>query len=587
LATPPERALASAAAAFALALASPARAEAGPCDLRVVAEEGPAEQGARSATIRLSAAARPRFEPSSGKVLRPAQWGSSEWGARWVLAPEEPGHLALLAVFAGDRCGWVALPPTGTRARADGPSTGRGRVRPGEGQLHLVLLRDPAEPGKLQVAVFAVTADGAPWRGAFPTLSATAGTLGALEPAGAGAWRATWDVGAADEGGARITASLGGAASVRDLAAIPGPAVRLEVRTDRGRAEAGEALPIQVTVRVLDGAGRTVATDPPTLEDDFGAVGEPRETDPGTWQASLLLPAALERRERMQVRARLGTISGAAELELVGGSPAAIEGAVELAPMRGSGPMIGEVVAAAFDAYGNPVPVTGLVARAARGTLEGPREHPQGRLAFSYRQEIGGDQRGEDVVTLQLGDLVRELPVRAVVLPPGVTLAFRAGTAPRAGSFGLHGGAGISTWTERGGQFLGLALDFGAWSFAESGHLALGGSERGWRTGTRLGAATLSAAWRGRPTRRLLLAASVGGGAGWLQRRSDLEGQRLLTEGRWAGLATAATALGLQAWRGGPFIEARAAWAPRPGLDSLRGSFTAISFALGCWFDAG
>jgi len=588
LATPLERALTSAAAAFALALAAPAQAEAPACDLAIAADPGPeGAAGEQPVQVWLSTAARPRFEPSAGRVTRIAQWASGEWRAQWLLAPEKGRPPALLAVFAGDRCGWVPFLPPASAERPVGRAADRGRAHAGEPLLHLVLLRDAIEPWNFQVTTFAATADGAPWPGAPPTLTATAGTLGDLEPAGPGAWRASWAVGAREAGEARIAAALDKAFVRRAVADLPGPPARLEVQTDRGQVQAGDEAPVELTVKVLDGAGRPAASDPPILEDALGSAGEVEELERGTWRASLRVPVAFEGHTRLKVSARLGQLLGTAELELAGGPPAAIDAVAQLSPRRGPGALVGEVVAVAFDAFGNPVPARGLQARAARGTLGPPVDRERGRLAFPYRQEVSADDPGEDVVTLELGELTRELPVRASLLPPRLSVAARAGVAPRTGTPGPHAGIGVLGWADWGGEHLALGLDLGGWTFGQSGRAPVGSAAVAWRTGTRLAAVTLSLTWRSRPWRRVLLAATAGGGAGWLERRSELAGQRALTEGRWAGLATAALAAGWRAWRGGPFLEVRATWLPRTGLESLRGSFTTLSFALGYWLDAG
>jgi hypothetical protein len=608
--------------------ASPARAQGLACDLEVKAEPA-AVLGADAATVRVVVAAGEepvRLRASPGRIAGVRSAGMA-WLADWEIPKRGPPEVAIVSAFDGDRCGFVAVPLAGwvnlkvksrpgeevelevgherfgpVRAGAAGLAELPVLVPPGarrawrgetpveiparaQAALELILVEREAGPGsgELLATVFVVAADGGPWAGAPPTLEATAGEVAPLAPAGPGAWRAVWRV-SRGEAGATLQARAGGQVRRARLADVPGPVARVEVRADRPVALAGDPAGIAVEVRTLDAAGLPADGRRPSLESDLGQAEEMVMAEPGTWRTTLPVPVELRGLRRARIEARVGPVAGTAGVELAGGPPAALEGWIVLRPPAGSGPVPGSLTVGVADAHGNPTAAEGLVAQAARGSLGPPEAGEDGRLVFPYRLERAGEEAVEDTVQLQLGGLSAAVPVRWVPPPPRLVLSPRAGVAARSGGPGLQAGLQAASFWHVGDWQLGMAVDLAASDFRSSGRLDV--PAVGWSGTTALGAASISAALRTRPARRLVLVASAGGGAAYLSHRTALEAQRALTEAGWAALGTAALALGIPAWRGGPFLEARATWVPDPGLESLRGGLFTFSLSLGYWLDA-
>jgi hypothetical protein len=85
------------------------------CALRLTAERSRLEPGdPRTVRLRLSASARPVLRASVGRVDGLEADGEGAWTAEWT-APE-PGipQVALLTALAGEDCGWLAVPLTGS-----------------------------------------------------------------------------------------------------------------------------------------------------------------------------------------------------------------------------------------------------------------------------------------------------------------------------------------------------------------------------------------------------------------------------------------------------------------------------------------
>jgi hypothetical protein len=598
------------------------------CDLEVRAEPA-AVLGPEAATVRVAVVAGEepvRLRASPGRITGVRGAGLASL-ADWEIPKRGPPEVAIVSAFYDDRCGFVAVPLAGwvtvrvksrpgeevelevgqerfgpVRASAAGfaelpvlvPPGARRAWRgetaveiPAQAQaaleLNLVEREAGAAPGEFLATVFVVAADGGPWVGGPPRLEATAGELDPLAPAGPGAWRAVWRV-SRGEAEAALEVRAGGKARRVKLADVPGPVARVEVRSDRAVAVAGDPSGIAVEVRTLDAAGLPTDGRRPSLESDLGQGEELVMAEPGTWRATLPVPVELRGLRRVRIEARVGSATGTASVELTGGPPAALEGWLALRPPAGSGPVPGSLTVGVADTHGNPTAAEGLVAQATRGSLGPPQTGEGGRLVFAYQLERAGEEAVEDTVQLRLGGLSASVPVRWVPPPPRLVLSPRAGVAARSGGPGLQAGMQAASFWHVGELQLGMAIDLVASSFRSSGRLEVPAAA--WSGTTALGSASISAALRTRLPRRLVLVASAGGGAAYLSHRTALEAQRALTEAGWAAFGTAALALGIPAWRGGPFLEARATWVPDPALESLRGALFTFSLSLGYWLDA-
>jgi len=616
-------------ASLGLALVPPrARAGAPPCDLEVRAEPG-AVGGIGEATVRISVKAGERppwLRASTGRIQRLRQAGEL-WLADWEVPARGPPTVGIVSASDGDRCGFAAVGLAGwttvrLKARPGESVTlevGAARFGPvladagGRAAVPVVALAGlrrawqgnrqvdlPAQPepvldlvvveregpsgaGELLATVFAAASDGTPWAGAPPVLEATAGAADALVPAGSGSWRAIWRA-SRREPDAELAVRTSGAWRRVRLAEVPGPVARVEVHATPDKARAGDPGGVSVEVLAVDAAGLPAGPNRPELVSDLELAEEPASIEPGRWRTTLQVPAALHGLRQARIEARIGEASGAATVELSGAAPATMNGTVALRSQIAAGSAQGELTVFVADAYGNPTAAEGLVARAARGSLGPPEAGEGGRLVFPYRLERAGEEAVEDTVQLDLGGLSAAVPVRWVPPPPRLVLSPRAGVAARSGGPGLQAGLQATSFWHVGELQLGMAIDLAASDFRSSGRLDA--PAVAWSGATALGAASISAAWRTRPSRRLVLVASAGGGAAYLSHRTALEAQRALTEAGWAALGTAALALGTPAWRGGPFLEARATWVPDPGLESLRGGLVTFSLSLGYWLDA-
>lgn len=601
------------------------------CTLSLAATPASLEPGdARTVRLRLVSPGPPRLAASVGLVegLRPV--GDWDWEATWTAPPAGIPEVALLTALAGQDCGHLAVPLTGsgdavvrTRAGASvlvhiaerpfGPVVadlggvalvpvevppGVDAVFHGKRRIpldvppvaHLALAADAADaPADREVIVplllVAVDPGGAPHRGAPPPLTASAGVVGPLVPAGPGAWRTTWRLPAGPAAPVTLTGRLLGEPAVE--LRLPRPAgapAAVQVRPARPAARAGDA-PLLVSVALRDAAGNP-ADGPLELGADAGQVGPVERLGAGEYRAAWTAPTRLDGRRRALLTARAGALQADAAVALRPAAPARLTLGAAATEVTADGRAAMVVHASVEDAFGNPVSEPPTRASAAAGHLGPPLPDGPGRFRLTYRPRPV-TALADDEVAAELPPLAARLHLTLRPPLPRFSVAASAGLALRPGGWlGLQAGGEVSAWRWLVGQEAGLALSAAFSRFRDTSTVAAGAGSASFVGEVQVLALLASAAWRRTLGRQVPLRLEAGGGLARVESRVAVGGGPLLPEAGWVPAASAAASVGFSTWRGRAVLALRATWLADAGLDSLRGAVSPVSLSLGYELDA-
>ena len=618
-------------------LAAPALADgpaepqpAGACALRLSAEPGRLEpDDPRTVRVRVAAPSRPALAASVGRIDRVAADGEGGWTAEWTVPEAGVPQVALLTALAGEGCGYLAVPLTGSgevvvrtrpgarvvvriagrdfgpaEAGPDGVALVPAEVPPGvsdayHGQrripfdvppvAHTALAAAAPPPAdRAQVVwllVVAVDASGRPHPGPPPSVEVSTGRLDPPAPAGPGAWRAAWWLAAGPAAVEVARARLPGEpAALLRLERAAGAPARLEASLDRALASPGDP-PVVVTVALLDSAGNPADGE---LEATAGAgqVSAPERTGAGAYRLAWTPPARLEGRDHAELQLRAGTAQARVELALRPGAPARLRLSAPRQAVIADGARTLEIRAEVEDLHGNPA--EGLPSRptAGAGELGAPQRVAPGRYQLVYRpRRVAQPQRDE--LGLELPPLSARLGLRLRPPLPRLVLGVSAGLALQPGGWlGLQAGAEASSWRWLGGQQAGLALALAFSRFHERSTVAAGEGDARFDGEVRVLTLLASAAWRRSLGGAVSLRLDAGGGAARVESGVAAGGGSLVPEARWAPAGSAAATVGLRAWRGRALLVLRGTLLPDAKLSSLRGAVTPISLSLGYELDA-
>ncbi len=637
------RAAALGAATLALALAAPAphaASDPGPCEVVVTAEPSRLEARApRAVRLRIALPppaapappAPPRVGASVGRIddLRPTGDG---WEARWIAPDASVPRIAFLSVISADgaRCGFAPVPLDGvgeavvrTRREASvrvrigersfGPAVADAEgialvpveVPPGVDAAYdaadrripldvpavphtALLLAQGALPahaaGVVTGLLLATDPAGAPLRGATPALAASAGAVGAPEPAGPGAWRVSWSLppGAAVE--ASLSASLPDEPPSRVALGRPaGPPVTARIALDRSLARVGEG-PVVVSIALADAVGNA-ADGLVTGRADTGVVGAAERLAAGSYRLPWSLPATLGGRTRGEVAVTVGEAVARAQMNLSPGVPARLS----LAPAEiwavADGRAEVRLVAEVGDAEGNPVDAPPAAAAALFGEIDPPHAEAPGRFALVYRPREASAYGAEDV-TVAVPPL--SASARVLLRPrtsPGAISASTGLAVGPGGWLGLQAGAEASAWRWLGAQELGLSAALAFTRLRDDRTVAAGAGAASFTGEVRTSALLLAAAWRRAAGRKVTARASAGAGAARVESLVSAGGGPALSESAWVAAAGAAAAVGLRLGPGEVFLEARGTWLADPNLPSLDGAPSPLSLSIGYQLD--
>jgi hypothetical protein len=186
-------------------------------------------------------------------------------------------------------------------------------------------------------------------------------------------------------------------------------------------------------------------------------------------------------------------------------------------------------------------------------------------------------------------------PVAPVVVAPALHVEpeRRVSIAPKLGFAGSAGGLrspyfGAEAVYRTGALdgHLGVALEAGSFSRERTDVTSSGLQRLEVRGRARFVPVTASALWQGAFGRRQAAWASAGAGVAHVRSGVSVAGGPARIEDGVVAVAQAAAAWGIRAGRATPYAEARIAWHDDPRFDSLRGSLTVLTLALGCRYDA-
>jgi hypothetical protein len=387
------------------------------------------------------------------------------FAARYRPSGERLPQVAIVAAVAhtaaGMQDGWLAIPLSGqgdakVRAapgsrvvlrigdRAFGPRTARADgiavipivvppgVRQGHHGFRPVDLRIPETPlvhavvdrstvvadreERVRVIAYGVAPHGAARRGDAPILEASRGTLDVAgrEP---GVVSGVWTLPPGRAGEERLVVRLPsspGTRTVLRVQVVAGAPAVVAVAFDRDALVAGVTDTVTVTARALDAGGNRVPANI-DLSTDAGALGETRETQPGTLEARLRVASFAGRRE-VRVTASLPEIgiSGSRALPLRPGEPARAGFADAEGVLRADGRRVARIRLAIADRFGNPVGGAPVVA-AGLGKILGVSAAGVGAWDVSYVAPAVATPTPERLVA-SLGPVRAE--ARRVLLPP-------------------------------------------------------------------------------------------------------------------------------------------------------------------------
>jgi hypothetical protein len=600
------------------------------CALRLSAEPARLEpDDPRTVRVRVAAPTRPALAASLGRIDLLAADGEGSWTAEWTAPPAGVPQVALLTALAGDGCGYLAVPITGsgdvvvhTRPGArvvvriaerdfgpavagpDGVALVPAEVPPGvrdayQGQRripfdvppvpHAALAAPAALPADraqaLSLLVVAVDDFGNPHPGPPPALAVSSGRVEPPTPAGPGAWRATWWLAAGPAAEELARAQLPGEPAVElRLARAAGAPAQLEASLDRAVASPGDP-PVGVTVALRDAAGNP-ADGELSARAGAGEVSAAERTGMGAYRLAWTPPARLEGRDQAELHLRSGRAEARVELALRPGAPARLRLTAPRDAVIADGVRTLTVQAEVEDQHGNPAEGVPGHPTAGAGELGAPRRVAPGRYQLLYRpRRVARPARDE--LGLELPPLSARLALRLHPPLPRLTLGASAGLALQPGGWlGLQAGAEASSWRWLGDQQAGLALALAFSRFHEGSTVVVGGGDARFDGEVRVLTVLASAVWRRSLGRTVTLRLDAGGGAARVESGVAVGGGALVPEARWVPAGSAAAVVGVEAWRGRALLALRGTLLPDARLSSLRGAVTPISLSLGYELDA-
>jgi len=515
-----------------------------------------------------------QLRASSGTTGLPAAAGIDSMVAELTIDPGSP-PLVLVAAIGGTFCGFgvVRVPPSPDAVPAPGPVT-------------LVTFDPPAAPGDREstevVYVFAVDEHGAPRTGGAPTLQPEAGSVGAVEAVGPGAWRATWRVPASKAEASRVGVVFGSGPPGRgSLTRTAGRPAAVEIAEDPASNVNG--VPGAVIVRIRDSAGN-LTDGTPTLESDRATVGPPVRLERGVYRAPLKVPDGT--RGSLYVTATANRNFASTVLTIAPPSSPASQVTIEPhEPIRADGSSPGQLLifpVSVLDASGNPASEAPL-GNAELGKFLDPLFVAPGAWMLPYRPPRVLED-STDHLSVRAGNATTRLDLRllasrfsvSVGVKGGMTVASRFGPA-----LGLEGMA----WWFVGRTQLGVALDASWWTLSQSSAATVGGGTASYDARQHYLPVLVSLSWRMPFASRWLLWASAGGGVSWVWNSAQVGGQPGVSESGIAPAVSAAVSAGPRLGPGSPFLEVRLTWIGDPKLSTLSGSSTTVLFLLGYRFD--
>lgn len=566
---------------------------------------------------------------SAGRIegLRALEGGRFE--ATYVAPLEAHPQVAIVAVTAGDRFGWVAIPLVGrglalarsspgaaievtigdttfgpVRADRSGVARVPVVVPPGVGfayhrgepldlrvpptlHVHLAAARLvlAADAGaEIPVFAAAVAPDGSPRAGAPVEVSATAGEVSLAEVAPgtfAGAWRLP--AGAAGEATATIRlADEPGPAGTVAVSRPAGAPARLAIDGAPARLSADDEAPVALRIAVTDAAGNPVAAEP-DVEATAGTVTGPLAAGPGLWTAALAPPEGRARRVELTVRA--AGLEERVAIDVAAGAPVRLEVVPDAPVLVADGAAEARVRVSARDRFGNPAVVPAPEVEATRRASVAAEPDGAGWV-LRYRPRRAREDASE-LLSVRAGALSSSARIAIVAPERRVAVAPRLGLALTTGGVrASYAGAEAAYRTRVADGRLALALELG-WLVHERTDDGSAGAVAVPVHGRARYAPLLASAW----WRQALGARSVawaGLGAGIAQVASEVAAgdQPAIVESGVVPAAHASVAFGAQLGHGAPFLELRALWQGDPGFESLSGALSLVSVSVGYRYDA-
>ena len=576
------------------------------------------------ARLRIEAPKEPRLSASTGRIENLRAAGDGRWEADYLPPDDSVPQLAVISAVAAGEVAWFALPLWGqgdavvkTRPRArievrigderypavadeTGTAVVPVNVPPGVGAakyglqaidlhvpplrlLHIALDRDKARADReerLQILLFAVTADGTPRREPRFAVRASRGEVSTPRPRAPGVYEATWTIAAGPAGRAKLSAELTdapGLASEASLELESGPAVSLRLEADRDKLVAGAG---GFTVRAVatDAAGNP-STEPLRFETTLGEV---RGKGP---EVRVEVPPSFGGLSELHLTARPADRAGpSAELALPLAPAEAEIARVELPAraLHADGATRYPLRVLIEDKYGNAVADARpeIVAEGGTVSLSAAPEH--GAYVATYVAPLSRERtfatiavRAGSAATRARVDLLPQL--RALAFGPrvGFLTNFSGLTSPLAAFE-------ASLRTSRWGPELAFCADVSYALQNAGGSSAQGVTARG-HTDWIVTAAGVT--WR----RSAALGATAWLGAGpqltTIVTRTELGG--LPAQTGVALVPGAYLAVGAERRFGGlfPFAEARASISKDPALPNLRGALRALAITVGYRFE--
>ena len=441
---------------------------------------------------------------------------------------------------------------------------------------------------RTDVFVFEVDPAGSPARSPSFQLRSTRGTIGEVESAGPGVWKARWTLPEGVAGRARVVALAGGADldAASDLALVAGPAARVDLAADRASLRAGEK-GIGFTARAFDAAGNP-SVEPLRFAARPGTV-EARTSGGGEWSLRVAVPPEFGGRDSLEIDAfspASGQLAGTAKVALVPDDPAAAR-AQPVPPTRADGVSETRVRFSVADKYGNPVSTLAPSASTDRGSVNGVVPVGHGEYEAIYVPQASR-LAGDALVTIDAGRAQARARVPLVPQLPALAVSPRMGAITNLGDLSSPlVGLEVAYRSDRLGPKLFFSGDLSYWFSQEDASFAVDAAQ--------------SIATRSQ-TEFLTFGTSIGTRLDVGERtRLFLSGGPALTH-LWSHLSVAgqptsydtATVFGAQVaagaeramWGGVPFLEARFGFFADPALSGVvSGPLRMFSLAAGYRFE--
>lgn len=289
----------------------------------------------------------------------------------------------------------------------------------------------------VDVEVFAITPRGEPRttaKGLY--VRGPQGNVGPLRPAGPGVFRGRYRVATTMRGSVSLQAGIVGAAAQRDQATItlvpaaptsspqaqpllshvPAAPTTIDVSVSPDVLVAGTMTPVEISTRLLDPHGNTVAVDAAlTYAADFGSIDATYL--PG--RAKLYVPDFFDGHRDVAVHVTAGTLSGVAHVTLHPGPPTS--GRMQITAPRLAAGVPNAVEVFLRDDFGNPVDKAALhVSSPAGGEARDIVDHGGGHYALSYVFPDGNSAIGASKLQVEAGEPAMSLSTDLTVMPPRV-----------------------------------------------------------------------------------------------------------------------------------------------------------------------